>query len=56
MLVYRFVTEGTFEERINDMLKAKRELADLTVATGETWIGDLPTGELRSLLALRKED
>lgn len=56
VLVYRFVTEGTFEERINDMLKAKRELADLTVATGETWIGDLPTGELRSLLALRKED
>ena len=32
------------------------QLADLTVATGETWIGDLPTGELRSLLALRKED
>lgn len=56
VLVYRFVTEGTFEERINNMLKAKRELADLTVATGETWIGDLPTGELRSLLALRKED
>ena len=40
VLVYRFVTAGTFEEKINAML-AKRELADLTVNTGETWIGDL---------------
>lgn len=52
VLVYRFVTAGTFEERINDMLEQKRGLADMTVATGETWIGDLPTAELKALFSL----
>ena len=52
MLVYRFVTAGTFEERVNDMLASKRELADLTVAAGEAWIGELPGDELKALFAL----
>lgn len=54
VLVYRFVTAGTFEERINAMLEAKRGLADMTVATGETWIGDLPAAELEELLRLQE--
>ena len=54
VLVYRFVTAGTFEERINDMLASKRELAELTVNAGETWVGDLCTGELKKLFALDK--
>lgn len=52
VLVYRFICTGTFEERINDMLERKRELADLTVATGENWIGDMSTAELRTLFRL----
>ena len=52
VLVYRLVTAGTFEEKINEMLEQKRELADLTVATGESWIGDLPSAELRKIFAL----
>ena len=36
-------------EKINRMLAQKRELADLTVATGETWIGDLTNDELADL-------
>lgn len=54
VLVYRFVTAGTFEERINDMLASKRELAELTVNAGETWVGDLSTGEFKKLFALDK--
>ncbi len=50
--VHRFITRATFEERINDMMRAKRELADLTVGSGEQWIGNLPVGELRELFAL----
>ena len=34
--VHRFITRATFEERINDMIRAKRELAELIVGTGET--------------------
>lgn len=52
VLVYRFLCAGTFEERINDMLDAKRELADLTVTTGEHWIGELSTDELQNLFGL----
>jgi hypothetical protein len=31
--VHRFITRGTFEERINEMIRAKRELAEMTLAT-----------------------
>ena len=50
VMVYRLITEGTFEEKINEMLISKKELADLTVATGEKWIGDLSNKELASLV------
>lgn len=52
VLVYRFVTAGTFEEKINRMLLEKRELANLAVSAGETWIGDLPEESLRDFLSL----
>jgi uncharacterized Zn finger protein/superfamily II DNA or RNA helicase len=50
--VHRFITRGTFEERINAMIRSKRELADMTVGSGETWIGQLPPEELRTLFRL----
>ncbi|GJG98538.1 SNF2-related protein [Cupriavidus pauculus] len=50
--VHRFLCRATFEERINDMIRFKRELADLTVGTGEQWIGNLSAAELESLFAL----
>jgi uncharacterized Zn finger protein len=51
--VHRFITRGTFEERINEMIRAKRELAEMAVGRGETWIGQLPPEELRALFELR---
>ncbi|MCB0531987.1 MAG: DEAD/DEAH box helicase family protein [Lewinellaceae bacterium] len=50
--VHRFITQGTFEEKINAMLQAKKELANLTVTAGERWVGDLTDGELRELVRL----
>ncbi len=50
--VHRFITRATFEERINDMLRAKRELADLVVGTGEQWIGNLSGEDLKTLFSL----
>lgn len=46
------ITRATFEERINDMIRAKRELADLTIGTGEKWVGNLDGEELETLFAL----
>ncbi len=47
--VHRFITKGTFEERINEMIQEKKRLADLTVATGESWIGKMSNKELREI-------
>ena len=50
--VHRLIARGTFEERINDMIRAKRELAEMAVGTGETWVGRLPADELAELFRL----
>ena len=52
VMVYRLMTQGTFEEKINEMLVSKKELADLTVSTGEKWIGDLTNNELSELVGI----
>ena len=52
VLVYRFITAGSLEERINDMLTQKRGLADMTVAAGENWIGDLSASKLAAVFKL----
>ncbi len=51
--MHRFITRGTFEERINQMIQRKRELAQMTVGSGETWIGQPPPQELKALFQLR---
>jgi len=53
--VNRFITQGTFEEKINAMIQQKRELADLTVGSGEQWIGDLSNQELKTVFKLANE-
>lgn len=52
VMVYRFITQGTFEEKINEMIKSKKELAELTVASEEQWIGDLSNDDLQSVFGL----
>ena len=49
VMVHRFITRNTFEERINDMINSKRALADMTVSTGESWIGKLSNKELHEI-------
>lgn len=50
--VYRFITKGTFEEKINAMIQDKKQLADLTVGTGEKWLASMSDTELRSIFTL----
>lgn len=52
VMVHRFITKNTFEERINEMIQSKKALAEMTVATGENWIGNLSNKELKDLFAL----
>ena len=55
-MVHRFITKNTFEEKINEMIQKKKDLANMTVATGENWIGDLSNKELRQIFELCKFD
>ena len=54
VMVHRFITQQTFEEKINELLNSKKELANLTVANGEKWIGNYDNEELRELVSLRR--
>jgi SNF2 family DNA or RNA helicase len=51
-MVHRFITKNTFEERINEMIQNKKALANMTVATGENWIGNLSNKELKNLFEM----
>ena len=52
VLVHRLITENTFEEKIDAMIQDKKELADLTVSSGEKWITELSDNELRKMFEL----
>jgi uncharacterized Zn finger protein/superfamily II DNA or RNA helicase len=52
VLVYRLMNQGTLEEKIDAMIRNKKELADLSVKTGETWLGDMSDAELKELVTL----
>jgi len=52
VIVHRLITLGTFEEKIDEMIKSKKELADLTVSTGEKLITELSNHELREIFSL----
>jgi SNF2 family DNA or RNA helicase len=49
VMVHRMICKNTFEERINEMIQRKKHLSDMTVATGENWIGKLSNKELREI-------
>jgi len=55
VLVHKLVSSGTVEERIDAMITAKRALAEQVVGTGEQWITELSTDELREIIALRDD-
>jgi SNF2 family DNA or RNA helicase len=50
--VRKLVCVGTLEERIDQMIEDKRQLAERIVGTGEGWLTELSTSQLRDLVAL----
>ncbi|WP_330465440.1 DEAD/DEAH box helicase [Streptomyces longwoodensis] len=53
--VHRLITEGTVEDRIADMLQAKRALADAILGSGESALTELTDRELSDLVSLRRQ-
>jgi SNF2 family DNA or RNA helicase len=52
--VHRFITEGTIEEKIAELLARKKSLADSVLSAGETALTELSNDDLRDLVTLRK--
>jgi len=54
VLVHKFVTRGTLEERIASMIEEKRGLAERVVGgAGENWLTELDNRQLLELVSLR---
>jgi superfamily II DNA or RNA helicase len=51
--VHRLIAEGTIEDRIADMLRRKRDLADAVLGSGEAGFTELTDAELAELVELR---
>ena len=52
VLVHKFITSGSVEERIDRMIQEKSKLAEDIVGSGEEWLGGLEMGQLRELVSL----
>ncbi|WP_245703611.1 DEAD/DEAH box helicase, partial [Streptomyces lushanensis] len=52
--VHRLITEGTVEDRIAEMLRSKRALADAVLGSGEVALTELTDRELADLVSLRR--
>ena len=53
--VHKFVCRGTLEERIDQMIESKTELAANIIGAGEAWLTELDTRQLRDILTLRND-
>lgn len=53
--VHKFVCIGTMEERIDRLLTEKLALADKIIGSGDEWLTNMSTDQLREYLALSKE-
>jgi SNF2 family DNA or RNA helicase len=53
--VHKFVCVGTLEEKIDEMIARKQEVARKVVGSGEGWLTELSNEQLKDLFALRQE-
>jgi hypothetical protein len=53
--VHKFLCVGTLEEKIDEMIERKQEVAQRVVGAGEGWLTELSNEQLKDLFALRQE-
>ncbi|MCA1596353.1 MAG: DEAD/DEAH box helicase, partial [Chloroflexi bacterium] len=53
--VHKFLCAGTLEEKIDDMIENKRAIAADVVGSGESWLTELSTDDLKDLFRLRAD-
>ncbi len=53
--VHKFLCAGTLEEKIDEMIERKQQLASSIVGTGEGWLTELSNEALQELFTLRQD-
>ena len=53
--VHKFICAGTLEDRIDELIDSKREIAEQVVAGGERWLTELSNDDLRAVLTLSRD-
>lgn len=54
VFVHKFVTLGTLEERIDQMIEDKKRLSSAIIGTDESWLTELDNESFKQLIALNK--
>lgn len=54
--VHKLISQGTLEERIDELIEQKKALSEQVVGSGETWLTEMSNGELRQLIELQGQD
>ncbi len=54
VFVHKFITLGTLEERIDQMIEDKQKMADSIVGNDESWLTQLDNQAFKELIALNK--
>ncbi|UNK19103.1 DEAD/DEAH box helicase [Paenibacillus sp. N3/727] len=54
--VHKLISQGTLEERIDELIEQKKALSEQVVGSGETWLTEMSDGELRQLIELQGQD
>ena len=52
VMVHKFITSGSVEEKIDRMIREKSRLAEDIIGSGEDWLGGLEMGQLKELVSL----
>ncbi|MBF0237573.1 MAG: DEAD/DEAH box helicase [SAR324 cluster bacterium] len=55
VMVHKFITVGTLEERIDKLLEDKKHLSDSIVGSDESWLTELDNESFRRLIRLSKD-
>ena len=55
VFVHKFVTLGTLEERIDQMIEDKKKVASAIIGADESWLTELDNESFKQLIALNKQ-
>lgn len=55
VFVHKFVTLGTLEERIDQMIEDKKKVASMIVGSDESWLSKLDNDSFKALIALNRQ-